>query len=152
MVTLAGGDLGRPRVLVVLEATGGEPQPGLDLGGTGGLEQHLVDAPLGRDAGQAALGEDRRCSGDRHARGAQHAAQRAGHGEVATGVEQDRVTRRGVDQRGRLGGDDAHVVRQQAQCRQHLGARRQGVGQQQQTGHALKGYGCGPPAGRVHTW
>ena len=72
--------------------------------------------------------------------------------EVAPGVEQDGVAGRGVHQRGRLGGEDAHVVGQQAQCRQHLGAGRQGVRQQQQTGHALKGYGCRPPAGRVHTW
>ena len=48
-----------------------EPDPGLDLGRTGTVEQHVVEAPVGRDRGQTTLGDDRqqRCG---RASGAQH--------------------------------------------------------------------------------
>ena len=55
--------------------------------------------------------------------------------ELAAGIDEDGVGPRGVDEGGRLRREDANMVTQQAQCRQHLGARRQGVGQQQEVGH-----------------
>ena len=48
---VGGGGGGQP-------AGGGPLQPGVDLGGAGGVEQDVVDAPVGRQRDQAALGED----------------------------------------------------------------------------------------------
>ena len=56
----------------------GQPQPGLDLGRPGGVEDDVVDAPVAGDAGQAALGDDDD-QRDRDARGADDPAQRLGH-------------------------------------------------------------------------
>ena len=55
-------------------------------------------------------------------------------------------------ERGGLSGDDAHVVAQQPERRQHLSAGGQRVGQQQQTSHATEGYGRGPAAAEQDTW
>jgi hypothetical protein len=105
-----------------------QPQPGLDLRRARGVEEHVVDPPLAREAREPTLGDD----GDerrRDARGADDPAQRLGHGELAPGVDEDGVGRRCVHQGGRLGGKDANMVTQQAQRRDHLGAGRQGVRQ-----------------------
>ena len=51
-------------------AAHGEPQPRLDLGRAGGVEDDVVDAPVARDAGQSALGDDHE-QRDRDARGAE---------------------------------------------------------------------------------
>ncbi len=53
-----------------------EPQPGVDLGRTGGVQQHVVDAPLGGQRDQAALGEDDRtaASAGPVARSSRHSA------------------------------------------------------------------------------
>ena len=120
--------------------------------GPAGLEQHLVDPPLRRDAGQATLGEDRDERTDipvarstRHSERATASSRRASrstksHGGASTSA----VGSAGMTRTWWL---------EQAQCRKHLGAGRQGVRQQQQTGHALKGYGGrGPVRGPLHAW
>ena len=101
-------------------AGGGPLQPGVDLGRAGGVEQDVVDAPVGRQRDQPALGED----GDERggdAGGGEQAAQRAGLDEVVAGVDEDDVPGVAVEQAGQLGGDDAHLVAEQAQRGQHLG-------------------------------
>ena len=111
-----------------------QPQPGLDLGGAGVLEEDVLDRPLGVDRGQAALGEDR---DDRRggAGGADDAAQRAGLDERGARVDEDDVDGGGVDDRRCLGGQRAHLVPEQPQGRQDLGARRQVVREEQESGH-----------------
>ena len=82
-----------------------QPQPDVDLGRAGGGEQQVVEAPVGGQRGQPAL------AGDHQQRrllagGLDQPAQRPGADQVATGVEQDHVGGRGVEQRGGLGGRD----------------------------------------------
>src|SRR3954451_12350336 len=81
--------------------------PRVDLGGAGGVEQHVVDAPVGRQRHQPALGEDGDQRGG-HAGGGQQAAQRAGLDEVVPRVDEDDVPRVAVEQAGELGGHDPH--------------------------------------------
>ena len=87
----------------------GQPEPGLHLGGAGGVEDDVVDAPVAGDAGQTALGDDDD-QRDRDARGADDPAQRLGHRELAAGVDDDDVGLGGVDQGGGLRGQDANMV------------------------------------------
>jgi len=114
-----------------------QPQPRLHLGRAGGVEQHVVDAPLRGEGGEPTLGEHGQ-QGTRQAGRAQHAAQRLGVQDLAAGIDEDDVGGRGVDQGGWFGGQDPHVVGQQGQGRQHLGAGRRGVGQQQEHGHPVR--------------
>ena len=87
--------------------------------------------------GQAALGED----GDQRAGQpgrAQHPAQGLGLRQLAAGVDEDDLAGGGVDQRGGLGRQDPHLVAEQAQSRQDLGAGGQRVGQQQEVDHPAR--------------
>ena len=106
--------------------------------GPGAVEQHVVDAPLGRETSEAALGEDGH-QRDGHAGGRSTRQSDLRHGQLAAGVHEHDVGGRGVDEGGGLGGQDAHLVAEQTQRWQHLGAGRQGVGQQQQVGHTKAG-------------
>ena len=66
---------------------------------------------------------------------AQHPAQRAGLRQLAARVDEDDVAGGGVDERGGLGRQDPHLVAEQTEGRQDLGAGSQRVGQQQQVDH-----------------
>ena len=72
-----------------------EPDAGVDLGGTGRHEDHVVDAPVGRDRGEAALGERR---AERHveARRVEDLAQRLRADEIDARVDEDHVGARSV--------------------------------------------------------
>ena len=114
-----------------------EPQPGVDLGGSGAVEDDVVDAPLAGQPGQAALGED----GDQRAGQPgrpQHAAQGLGLRQLGAGVDEDDLASGCVDQRRGLGRQDPHLVAEQAQSRQDLGAGSQRVGQQQEVDHPAR--------------
>jgi hypothetical protein len=128
---VAVADLHRGVVAGELEAADGEPEAGLHLGGAGGVEEDVVDAPVGGHGGQAALGDDQdqRAAGPG---GAQELAEAADLREVAAAVDEDHVGAGHVHQRRPLGGRDAHVVEQQAEGGQHLGRRLEGVGEEQQ--------------------
>src|SRR6266545_371388 len=82
-------------------AVDGEPEPGVELGGACGVEDDVVDGPLGRQSDQPTLGED----GDDRlpgADGAEDARQRAGAGQVAPRVDQHQVAAGPADERGRI--------------------------------------------------
>jgi hypothetical protein len=135
---VTGADLGGDRLERLVgdqRAPDGQPQPGLDLGRTRGDDEDVVHAPLGGDRRQAALGQHQQ-QGSGHAGGAQQPAQRSGRRELAASVDEDDVGRRGLDQGGGLGGQHAHLVPEQAEGGQDLGAGGEVVGQEQQTRHA----------------
>ena len=115
--------------LLLGQAADDEPDARIHLGRTGGLEHHVVDAPVGADRGQAALGEHQH---ERHgdAGGAQDLAQRLGAGEVGAGIDEDEVGGRGVDERCGFGGDLPGTVAEQGERGQHLGVDRRGQDQQ----------------------
>src|SRR3712207_1850914 len=123
---LAG--LGDPAVAAVGRRAGRQPagggplQPGVDLGRAGGVEQDVVDAPVGGERDEAALGEDRHERGG-HAGGGEQAAEGARLDEVVPGVDEHDVTGVAVQQAGELGGDHAHLVGEQPESGQHLGRR-----------------------------
>ena len=132
---VAGADLvGHAVVDRAGELADREAQPGVDLGGAGGVEHDVVDAPLGVDADEAALGRDEQ-DRDVDAGRAQQAGEAADLREVAAAVDEDRVALRRVEQRGGLRGEDAHLVRQQPEGGQHLGRRQQGVREEQERRH-----------------
>lgn len=58
MTSLARGDREVEVGVVVLTLRHGEAQAGVDLGGSGGVEQHVVETPLRGETSEAALGED----------------------------------------------------------------------------------------------
>ena len=125
---------GAPSAASLREAALRQPQPGLDLGRAGGVEQDVVDAPLGGDGGEAALGHD-----EEHRAvdpgGAEQPAQRPDVREVAAAVDEHGVGGRRVDEGGALRRGDLDLVEQQAEGGQHLGGGLEGIGQQQQAGH-----------------
>ena len=124
-------------------AGGGPLQPGVDLGRAGGVEQDVVDAPVGRQRDQPALGQD----GDQRggdAGGGEQAAQRAGLDEVVAGVDEDDVPGVAVEQAGQLGGDHAHLVAEQPQRGQHLGRRLSCRGHEYES-HVVSSRGRGRP-------
>ena len=90
-----GGDVGVGRAGG--QPTLGETQPRLDLGRAGRVEQDVVDAPLGGDGGEAALGDDEEERAV-HAGRADQPAQAADVRQVATAVHEHGVDRRRVDQ------------------------------------------------------
>ena len=94
-------------------------------------------APLGRETSEAALGEDGQ-QGSADPGRAQHPAQGAGARQLPSRIDEDDVAVGRVDEGGRLGGQDAHRVAQQPEGRQHLGARGERVGEQQQSGHLMQ--------------
>ncbi len=132
-----GPDLRRQVVLGLVghqRAPDRQPQPGLDLGRSGGGQQDVVRTPLGRDGCEPALG-DHEQHGGRDPGRAHQPAQRAGRREVASSVDQHDVGGWRLDQGARLGRQHPDLVGQQAQGGQHLGAGRQVVRQQQQSRH-----------------
>ena len=72
------------------EPAHGQPQPGLELGRSAGAQQHVVHAPVGRDHGQPALGDDEQ---HRHvgAGGPDQSAQVAGVRELLAPVDEQQV-------------------------------------------------------------
>ncbi|CAM5643041.1 hypothetical protein SVIOM74S_04006 [Streptomyces violarus] len=131
---VAVADLHRGVVADDLLAAHGQPQPGLDLGGAGGVEQDVVDAPVGGDGGEAALrdDEDERAAG---AGRAEQLTQAADLRQVAAAVDEDDVGAGGVDEGGALRGGHPHVVQEQAEGGEHLRRRLEGIGQEQQRTH-----------------
>ncbi len=113
------------------EPADGEPQPGLDLGRAGGVEHDVVDAPVGGDGGEAALGDhEQQRAVTPVVRSSRHSV--ADVGEVAAPVDQTASGRR-VDQRGGLGGRRrAPGAGSSPSAGQHLGRGLQRVGEQQQ--------------------
>ena len=75
------------------QAADRHPDAGVDLGRAGGLQDHVVHAPVGGDDGEAALGDDQqhRLVG---AGRADQAAQVAGVRQLAAAVDQDQVAGR----------------------------------------------------------
>ena len=78
--------------LSLRQAVDDEPDARVDLGGTGGREDDVVDAPVGRDRGQAALGEHEH-EGHVDAGRVEDLAQRLRAGEVLAGVDEDQIGR-----------------------------------------------------------
>ena len=113
-----------------LLAARGQPQPRLDLGGSRGVEQHVVDAPVRGDGRETALGddEDQRAAGSG---GPQQLAQAADLRQVTAAVDEDHVGARGVDESRALGGGHPHAVQQQSEGGEHLRRRLKGIGQEQ---------------------
>src|SRR4051794_6749963 len=101
-------------------AGGGPLQTGVDLGRAGGVQEDVVDTPVGRQCHQAALGQDGDQRGG-HAGGGQQPAQRPRLDEIVAGVDEDDVPGVAVEKAGQLGGHDAHLVGQQPQRGEHLG-------------------------------
>ena len=111
-----------------------EPDPGLELGRTAGVQHHVVHAPVVGDDRETALGddeEDRRVGTGR----ADQPAEVARGGEVLATVDEDEVGRRSVEQRTALGGQDLHGVREERQSREHLGRGLERTSQQQECTH-----------------
>src|SRR5690606_27143398 len=102
-------DLHRGIVVDDLLAAHGEPQPRLDLGRARGVQQDVVDAPVGGDGGQAALG-DHQYQGAAGPGRAQQLAQAADLRQVAPAVDEDDVGAGGVHQGGALRRGHPHVV------------------------------------------
>ncbi len=98
------------------------------------MQHDVVDAPVVAQGGEPSLCHDR---DDRHrdTGRAHQSGQCARVGEVAPGVDEDRVDGRQVQQRVRLGPHHPYRMREQAQGGQHLGRRRKGVREQQQPAH-----------------
>jgi len=111
---------------------GGPLQPGVDLGGTGGVQHDVVDTPVCRQRDQSALGEHRDQRGGDPG-GGEQGAQRAGRHEVVAGVDQDDVTAVTVEQAGQLRGDDAHLVGEQAEGGEDLRRRLTGRGHEHES-------------------
>ena len=123
--------------LDLLAPPDGQPEAGLHLGGSGRVEEGVVDAPVRRQGRQTALGDDDEQWGRQSGR-VEHAAQGLGLGEFAAGVDEDEVRLRSIHQRAGLGREDANMVTQQAQRGEHLSAGRQGVRQQQDVCHIVE--------------
>ena len=96
-----------------------EPDPGLHLGGAGGVQHDVVDGPGRGDGGHAAFGEDQH-QRRAQAGGLQQLGQGAGADQVLAGVQEDDVAGVGLQQGGGLGGEDMHPVVQQLQGRQNV--------------------------------
>ena len=102
------------------DLSAGEPDPGIDLGRSGRGQDDVVDAPVGGDRGQAALGDD---EDDRHLDPGvlDQPAQPAHRREVVAPVDEQDVALGSLEQHGHLGRQDPHPVRQQLEGRQHVG-------------------------------
>ena len=94
----------------------GEPDPGVDLGRAGRRQDDVVDAPVGGDGGQAALGDDQ---DDRNldAGVLDQPAQPADGREVVAPVDEQDVALGSLEQHGHLGRQHPHPVRQQLEGR-----------------------------------
>ena len=108
------------------DAADGEPDARVDLGGAGCVEHDVVDAPVGRDRGEPALGED---EDERHGEAgrAQDLAERLRAGQVGAGVEEHQIGFGRSDQLLRRGRDDPDSMRQERKSRKNVivGRRRQ---------------------------
>ena len=93
-------------------AADGQPDPGLHLGGTGCVHNHVVDAPLGVDRREPALGHDREERAVQAGR-LQQAADALGVHELTAGVHQHGIGGRGLHQGGRIRGQHADRVQQE---------------------------------------
>ena len=82
-----------------------EPDPRLELGGAGGVQHDVVHAPVVRDDGQAALGDDEQHR-DVGAGGADQPAQVARVGELEPAVDEQQVGVGRLEQGAALGGQD----------------------------------------------
>jgi hypothetical protein len=91
-----------------------DAQPGVDLAGAGGVQDHVVRAPVGGDGGPAALGDDRQHRHG-HLRAVQQPEQPPDLNQVSAGVDQDRVGAGAAVRGGRRRGRGLDVVGQQAQ-------------------------------------
>ena len=117
---VAGADLvgvGVVGVALGAQPADREPQPGLDLGRAGRVEQDVVHAPVGGDGGEAALGDDehqraRRC------RWCGSAGTGRGPAARSRRPSTSRTSASGAStQRAALGRQHADLVRQQARAR-----------------------------------
>jgi len=78
----------------------GEPDAGIRFGGTGGREDDVIDTPVGRDCGQAALGEDED-ERNGHARRGEDLAQGLRAGEILASIHKYEVAGGRGDERSR---------------------------------------------------
>ena len=127
-------DSGSESSLRARQAAGGDPDARIDLGRTGGLEEHVVHAPVGRDHGQAALGDDQQHRLVRPG-GPDQPAQVACLGELAAAVDHQQVVVGGLEERAALGGQDLDLVAEQGEAGQHLGRGLERFGQQEHGAH-----------------
>jgi hypothetical protein len=100
-----------------------QPQPGVDLGGAGGVEHDVVDAPVRGDRDEPALGGDEQ---DRYVDpGRADEAAQAAHGrQVAASVDEHGLGRRRVEQGRALGREHPDAMGEQTESGQHLDRRR----------------------------
>ncbi len=131
---VAGADLVRGGWCQAGLAADGQPQSGLHLGRPGGVQNHIVGAPLGGHRRQATLGDHGQQRSVQAGR-AQQQAQAPGLGQVPPGVHQDGVRGRRVRQDRHLRRRDTHAMQQQSQGRKDFRRRLQGSGEQQQVAH-----------------
>ena len=113
-----------------------EPDPRLELGRSAGVEHHVVHAPVVGDHREAALGDDEE-DGAVGAGGAQQPAQVARVGQLLAPVDEDHVGVGSLEEGAALGGQDLDLVTEQRERREHLRARLEGAGEQQQRAHAV---------------
>ena len=112
----------------------GELDPGLELGGSAGVEHDVVHAPVVGDDREATLGHDQQ-DRDVGAGGADQPAQVAGVGEFLAPVDQQQIGVGCIEQRGALRRQDLDCVTQQGEAGQHLGGGLESSGQQEQCTH-----------------
>ena len=108
-----------------------QPDPGVQLGRTAGVQHDVVHRPVVLDHRQSALGDDQN-HGAVGSRGAQQPAEVARVRELLTTVDQHQICVGGLDQGTAFGRHDPHVVTEQGQAREHLRAGLEGAGEQQQ--------------------
>ena len=124
LVALVGG----------LQAADGEPDPGLELRGTAGVEDDVVHPPVVGDDREAALGDDEEDGHVAPGR-ADQPREVAALREFTATVDEHHVGVRRIDQRAARGRQHLDLVRQQRERREHLRGRLEGVGEQQQRPH-----------------
>jgi len=107
---------------------GSEADAGVDLRRAGGVQNHVVDAPIRGNGRQTTFGDHQK-QRNRDSRGAQNLAQRLGGGQILPRVHHDDVRIRRGNQLIRLRRDVPGAVGEQGQSGQHLGSDRRGQNQ-----------------------
>ena len=118
--------------------------------GPGGVQHHVVHAPVVGDDGEAALGHHEQHR-DVGAGRADQPAQVAGVGQLEPAVDEQQVGVRGLEQGAALGREDPDLVAEQGQPGQHLDRGLQRVGQQEQGAHLALLRGTGTTVGEART-
>ena len=102
------------------QATGGNTNAGFDFGWASGIDQDIVDAPIGGQASQATLSSDDK-NRRTHSGSAQEPAQTLGGRKFVARVNQDHIGVRSIHQGRRLCSQYLDLVTQESQRWENLG-------------------------------